>query len=133
MFIVEERPITVAVHPRLIEELKFRKEFIERYTGRKTRGGLTTFSEAAAMELKSIRETGDKTMYEINKIFKQKDLLVKKFTENGVEREFVPFEIFKRLYDLSAVLCRKKDTDVMQLELNKIKGLKKNEILCLWK
>lgn len=132
MFNTEERPVTVAVHPRLIDELKIRKEYIEKCTGRKTRGGLTTFSETAAMELKSIRESGNKIMEEINKTFRNKDLVIKKITEMGVEREYVPFELFKKMYDLCSVLCRKKDINIIQLELTKMKGLKKNEIIALW-
>ena len=132
MFNTYERPITVAVHPKLIEELKFRKEFIEKYTGRRAKGGLTTFSETAAMELKAIRESGNKIMSEIMKIMKIKDNYFKKISDMGIEREYVPFEIFKKMYILCSVLNRKKDHNLLKMEVTKIRGLDKNEIIHLW-
>lgn len=133
MFTQDSRPVTVAVHPKLIDEIKFRKEFIESKTGRKAKGGLTTFSETAAMELKAIRESGDKIMGHINKTFKLKNSFIKRFSSNGINEDYVPFEIFKKIYILCSVLSRKKDQTPIQLEITKIRGLNKNEIICLWK
>jgi len=133
MFNIDERPVTVAVHPKLIDELKHRKESIEKETGRKAKGGLTTFSEMAAMELNSIREGGEKIMQEIFKTYKIKDLPVKRFSNMGIEEEYVPYEIFKKLYILCSVLSRKKDQTPIRLEVTKIRGLNKNEIIYFWK
>jgi hypothetical protein len=124
-----DRPVTVAINPRLIEELKIRKETIEKETERKAKGGITCFSELAALELKSIRQSGDKIFKEILKI---KKVPVKKIIERGVDREYVPYEIFKKLLILSSALNRKKDQKQIKLEITKIRGIKKNEIKFLW-
>ena len=39
MFSQKERAIVAAIHPKLINELKLRKEIIEEETKRKARGG----------------------------------------------------------------------------------------------
>lgn len=124
-----DRPVTVAINPRLIEELKVRKETIENETERKAKGGITCFSELAALELKSIRQSGDKIFKEILKI---KKVQIKKIIERGVEREYVPYEIFKKLFIFSSALNRKKDQKQIKLEITKIRGIKKNEIKFLW-
>lgn len=119
----------VAVHPKLLEELKIRKDMVENETGRKAEGGITAFSEMAALELRSIRNSGSRIMSEILKL---KSIPVKKFVINGVEREFVPYELFKRLIIMASVLNRKKDQPSLKIEITKIRGLKKNEIKYLY-
>ncbi len=125
----EDRPIAVAVSSRLVEELKIRKDTIEKETGRKAKGGITAFSELAALELKAVRMSGDKIVKEILKL---KDVPVKKIIDKGVEREFVPYEIFKKIYIFSSALNHKKDQTPMRIEVTKLRGLKKNEIKCFW-
>ena len=125
----EDRPVAVAVSPKLIEELKFRKDSIEGETGRKAKGGITAFSELAALELKSVRMSGEKIFSEILKL---KNVPIKKILVNGVEREFVPYEIFKKIYIFSSALSHKKDQTPMRIEVTKLRGLKKNEIKCFW-
>lgn len=125
----QERPIVAAIHPKLIDELKIRKEIIEKETERKTKGGITCFSELAALELKSIRLSGEKIYKEILKI---KNLPMQKLIKNGIEREYVPYEIFKKLLILASSLNRKKDQKQLKLEITKIRGLKKNEIKYVW-
>lgn len=128
-FLPEEEFITVRVHPLLVEELKIRKETIERETERKAKGGLTIFSELAALELKGIRHSGSEIMRELLKL---KDIPVKKFDDEGVEKDFVPYEIFKTLYRFASVLSRKKDQNSIRMEITKIRGLKKNEVKLFW-
>ncbi len=126
-----ERPIVAAIHPTLINELKIRKEEIEKETGRKAKGGITCFSELAALELRSIRQSGNKIYNEILKI---KCIPVKKIIKkNGVETEYVPYEFFKKIYILASALKHKKDEKQIKIEITKIKGLKKNEIKYFWK
>lgn len=119
------RPIVVAVHPSLIEELKLRKAAMEEVTLRKTKGGLTNYSEMAAMELRILRQTGDSLFMEICKLKKPP---IKKITEFGIEREYVPYEIFKKLYICASALYKKKDKQQFRVEVAKIKGQQKNEI-----
>jgi len=102
---------------------------IEDETGRKTKGGLTCFSEMAAHELKCMRLTGEELLKEI---IKTNHPPVKKFLVNGVETEFVPYEIFKKLYIFSTALKKKKDHKQIRVEVSKIRGLKKNEISYFW-
>ncbi len=123
------RPITAAIHPRLVNELEIRKNQIESETGRPVEGGKTSFSEMAAMELWSLRQSGKRIMEEILKI---KCPEVYKFQINGVETEFVPYWIFKKLFILSSTLSRRKDHNPIRVEIKKIKGLKKNEIKFFW-
>jgi len=125
----QDRPVVAAINKKLIDELKIRKDTIESETGRKAKGGITCFSELAALELMSIRQTGDKIFKEILKI---KNIPVKKFTENGIEKEFVPYELFKKLLLLSSTLSRKKDQVTLKVEMIKIRGLKKNEVRYFW-
>lgn len=129
MFDIQDKPIVVAIHPKLVNELKIRKEIIESETERKAKGGITCFSEMAAMELNSIRASGKKIYDEILKL---KNIPVKKFTENGVEKDFVPYEIFKKIYIFSSILSRKKDQTPLRIEITKIRGLKKNEFKYFW-
>ncbi len=125
----QDRPIVAAIHPKLIDELKIRKELIEKETERKAKGGITCFSELAALELKSIRQSGDKIFKEILKI---KNVPIQKFTKKGVEMEYVPYEIFKKLCILASSLNRKKDQKQLKLEITKIRGHKKNELKFFW-
>jgi len=119
----------VAVHPRLLEELKIRKEIIENEIGRKFEGGITCFSNLASIELWSIRQSGNKILKDILKLEK---IPVSKFTVNGSETEFVPYWIFKNLYILLSVLKNKKDNNLIRAEITKLRGLKKNEIKYFW-
>lgn len=123
------RPIVAAVHPKLIAELKERQESMERATGRKTRGGMTTFSEQAGYELELIRSSGDKLVKEI---FKMREVPLKKFIVNGIEMDFVPYEHYKKLLIFSSVLHKKKDQQQLKVEVAKIKGLQKNEVKLFW-
>lgn len=125
---LEERPIVIAAHPNLIEEFKIRKKIIEDETSRKNRGGLTVISEMAAMELKMIRMSGDKIYNEILKI---KSPIIKQFSEEP-NNCYVPYELYKKLYILSSTLYKKKDQQQINVEISKIKGLKKNEVKCFW-
>jgi len=125
-----EKPIVAAVHPNLIEELKERKRAIEEETGRKTKGGLTCFSEMAALELRTLRLSGKELMEKISKL---KTPPIKKIVENGTETEYVPYEFFKKLYILSSVLNKKKDRNSFIIDVSKVKGLKKNEIQYFWR
>jgi len=126
----EERDVIVAaVSKDLIEELKFRQAIMETETGRKTRGGLTTFSKLAARELKAMRCSGEELMFEL---IKNKNPPVKKFNINGSELEFVPYELYKKLYIFASALNKKKDQQQIHVEVSKIKGLKKNEVKMFW-
>jgi len=124
-----DRPIVCAIHPRLVDELKARRDLLLAETGRKTKGGLTCFSEMAAQELWAIRESGNKIMVEILKL---KDLPVKKVLENGTEKEYVPYEIYKKLFNYVSELRTKKDKTCLHIEVAKIRGLQKNEIKYFW-
>lgn len=129
------RPITVAIHPNLKHELEIRKEIIEKELGRKTHGGITCFSEMAALELWALRQSGKKIMSEILKLSKNEESLDKyihKFKINGVEQPFIPFWIFKKIYIFSSVLNLKKDEKNIKMEVHKIRGLKKNDIKYWW-
>lgn len=129
MIINRERPIVAAVHHKLIEELRKRQEMMESATGRKTRGGMNTFSEQAGHELELIRASGDKIMHDI---FQMKEVPIKKFVVDGIELDFVPYEYYKKLLIYSSVLCKKKDQQQIRVEVQKIKGLQKNEVKLFW-
>ena len=128
-----ERPKIVGVHQKLLDELKIRERIFEKETGRPTWGRRLIFSEMAAMELKAIRESGDKITKEILLDFKDKELPIKKIEIGNELVEYVPYEIFKKLFNMVSILSRKKDQAIIQLDVTKIKGLKKNEIICFWK
>lgn len=123
------RPIVVAVHPNLVDELKQRRDLMEKETGRKTKGGITCFSEMAAFELMLLRASGENIMREILNL---DNIPIHKCFENGIEKEFVPYEIFKKLYIYSSALNKKKDIKQIKVEVSKIKGMKKNEIKYLF-
>jgi hypothetical protein len=120
-----QKPIVVAVHPNLVNEFKIRKEQIESETGRKTKGGITNFSEMAAYELKILRMSGDEIMEGILKI---KNPPIHRIIVEGMELEFVPYELFKKLFIYSSALNKKKDQKQLHLEVTRVKGTHKNEI-----
>ena len=102
----EERPIVVAVHPTLIAELKYRRDTMQEELGRKTKGGLTLFSQLAAKELRSIREKGNEIFKEISHNRKPKVFIM---NIDGFNQEVVLYEDFKKLYIYSTILNKKKD------------------------
>jgi len=120
-----ERPIVAAVHPTLIEELKIRQRIFEEETGSPARGGLTTFSQLAAQELKAVRMSGNKISEEIEGL---KELPSRKFNVEGAILDFVPREAYKKLYIFASALKRKKDMPQIRVDVSKIKGLKKHEL-----
>lgn len=123
------RPVTIAVHSKLEYELKKRREELESITSRPIRGGLTTYSEFAAFELEAIRKSG----YKINKeILKIKTPGIFEFEINGVNRQFVTYEHFKKLFIFASILSKKKDQKQINVDLSKIKGLKKNDCKIYW-
>lgn len=127
--IERNRPVTIAVHPKLEYELKKRREELEGVTERPIRGGLTTYSEFAGFELEAIRKSGAQIYKEILKI-NNPDIF--EFEINGVERQFVPYELFKKLFIFASILNKKKDQQQINVDLSKIKGLKKNDVNIFW-
>lgn len=123
------RPIIAAVHPNLINELKIRQEQLQEETGRPTKGGLTIFSQIAAEELRSMRLSGDALCKEIKTLSKINPV---EMNIEGDKRMFVPFERYKELFIYASALNKKKDQNQIRLEIQKIKGLKKNEVKFLW-
>lgn len=120
-----ERPVTIAVHPKLEFELKKRREELESVTERPVKGGLTTYSELAAFELETIRKSGE----EINQeILKMKETEIREFEVHGVKRQFVTYEHFKKLFIFASILNKKKDNQQINVDLSKLKGLKKNDV-----
>jgi hypothetical protein len=116
----------------MVEELKARKNMIESETGRKSKGGLTCFSELAAHELRLLRMSGEKIIAEIGNELKLKNIPVNKFIINGLEREYVPYEVYKKLFIFIEVLNKKKDQQQIKMEVIKLKGMKKNEITFIY-
>ena len=127
--IERERPVTVAVHPKLEFELKKRKEELENVTNRPVKGGLTTYSEFAAFELEAIRKSGDEINQEILKIKKPQ---IFEFEVYGSKRQFVTYEHFKKLFIFASILNKKKDQQQINVDLSKLKGLKKNDCKIYW-
>ena len=123
------RPIVVAVHPNLINELKTRQEQLQKETGRPTKGGLTIFSQIAAEELKCMRLSTEYLQNQIENISRFKPIEIMQGNEIKM---FVPFDIYKNLLLFSSALYKKTDTKQIRLEIQKIKGLKKNEIRFPW-
>lgn len=124
-----EHPVTIAVHSKLEYELKKRREDLESITNRPSRGGLTTYSKFAAFELEAIRKSGEK----INKeILQNKKPKIYDFEINGILRQFVAYEDFKKLFILASILNKKKDQKQINVDLSKLKGLKKNEVEIYW-
>lgn len=125
----KDRAVIVAVHPKLENELKIRKQELESVTERPIKGGLTTYSKIAAFELEAIRKSGDEIVEEILKL---QDIPVNKFSLDGVETEFVQYEYFKKLFIYLAILNKKKDQHQINVDLTKLKGLKKNDVKIYW-
>jgi hypothetical protein len=123
------RPVTIAVHPKLEFELKKRREELEGVTNRPVKGGLTTYSEFAAFELEAIRKSGTQINKEILKI-KNPDVF--EFEIKGIDRQFVPYEHFKKLFIFASILNKKKDQQQINVDLSKLKGLKKNDVNIYW-
>jgi hypothetical protein len=129
MIELKDRPVTVLIHPKLELELKLRKQKAEIETNRPVKGGLTTYSLIAAFELESIRKSGEQIMKEILKLEK----IPKYYFEiDGIEKEFVDVDVFKKLFMLVSILNKKKDQKQINVELSKIRGLKKNEAHIFW-
>ncbi len=127
--IEKNRPVTIAVHPKLEFELKERRKELEEVTNRPILGGLTTYSEFAAFELEGIRKSGAQINKEILKINSPE---IFRFEINGIKRQFVPYEHFKKLFIFTSILNKKKDQQQINVDLSKIKGLKKNDIEIFW-
>jgi len=129
MIELKERPVTVAVHPKLEYELKIRKQQTEELTERPMKGGLTTYSKLAAFELESIRKSGEELMQEI---YKMNEIKTYKFEIDGTEEDFVNYNDFKKLYIFMAILNKKKDQKQINMDITKLRGLKKNEANIFW-
>lgn len=129
MMIERDRPVTIAVHPKLEYELKLRKGELEDVTGRPIKGGLTTYSEFAAFELEAIRKSGAQISKEILKMNRPQ---IHEFEINGANRQFVTYEHFKKLFIFASVLNKKKDQQQINVDLSKLKGLKKNDVKIYW-
>jgi len=125
MIETKDRPVTVAVHPKLEYELKLRKAQTEEMTERPVKGGLTTYSKLAAFELEAIRKSGEKLKQEI---YKMKEITIHKI-EN---RNYVDYDDFKKLYIFMSILNKKKDQQQINVDITKIRGLKKNEANIFW-
>jgi len=125
----EDRPVIVAVHPKLEKELKERRAELEDITGRPIKGGLTTYSRMAAFELESIRKSGNELLKEIIKI---KTIPIHKFNLNGNIVDVVEYEHFKKLFIYMSILNKKKDQQQINVDLTKIKGCKKNNVEIFW-
>jgi len=119
----KERPVVVQVHRDLIEELKIKKQKFLKELGTKTRGGITTFSKLAAYELKLLRKSSEQIEKEI--VNHDKNIKVERI--NG--KDYVPYEFYKKLFIYTSVLYKKKDQPSIKLDVSKLKGLKKNEII----
>jgi hypothetical protein len=120
----EERAVVIAVHPKMEYELKKRKEELEKITGKPIRGGLTTYSKFAAFELETIRKSGEEINREILKVGAPE---IYEFDVEQEKRQFIAYEIFKKLFILTSILNKKKDHRQINVDLTKIKGLKKND------
>lgn len=122
----EDPPVTVAVHPMLLEELKAMQSQIFEETKRKSLGGVTTYSKLAALQLRLIRTQGKSIWDELKKNHKNIDVKI----IDGIE--YVPYTLYKNLYIYSEVLSKKKDNKQIKVEIAKIKGIQKDEINILW-
>jgi hypothetical protein len=124
-----DRPVAIAVHPKLEVELKMRKQELEEITGKPIKGGLTTYSQIAAFELESIRKSGE----DINKnILNLKNTEIYRVTINNQTMDVVPYDYFKKLFILVSILNKKKDQKQINIDLSKLKGLKKNNAEIYW-
>ena len=122
----QPRPIVAAIDPLMVEEFKLRKKALEDITGRKTKDGLTCYSKWSAIELKLFRLSSEELLKEI---FKFKDPPIKKFLENGNMTDYVLYSDFIKLFKyINALNLNKKDNKKIILEIERLKGTKKNEI-----
>lgn len=120
--------LTAQVHVNLINELKIRKQQIQDETTRPFSGGLPWVSQLAAEELRYMRMSGE----ELNKILNDLKIKIIQIEQQGEVRSFVSYEDFKKFFRVVTALNKKKDQNQIKLEIQKIKGLKKNEIKFLW-
>ena len=129
MLIERDRPVVVAIHPKLEFELKIRKQDLESATDKPIKGGITTYSKMAAFELEAIRKSGD----EINKeILKLHTVPISKFKVDNKIQEFVPYNFYKKLFIFTSILKKKKDQQQINVDLTKLRGLKKNDVKIFW-
>jgi hypothetical protein len=120
--------LTAQVHINLINELKVRKQQIIDETDRPISGGLPLVSQLAAEELRYMRMSGE----ELNNLLKSLDVNIIQIEQFGEKRSFVCYEDFKKFFRIATALNKKKDQNQIRLEIQKIKGLKKNEVKFLW-
>jgi hypothetical protein len=59
---IDDRPVRIRVHPKLVEELEERRKALEEETGLKLDGGIPSVSYMVALELKRNRENKKKPM-----------------------------------------------------------------------
>jgi hypothetical protein len=57
---IDDRPVRIRVHPKLVEELEERKRILEEESGLKLDGGIPSVSYMVALELKKARENKHK-------------------------------------------------------------------------
>ena len=129
MIIEKDRPVTIAVHPKLEVELKMRKQELEDVTGKPIKGGLTTYSQMAAFELETIRKSGN---YILKEILNIKNVKIYKLNTGSESIDVVPYDYFKKLFILSSILNKRKDQKQIKVDLTKLKGLKKNDVKIYW-
>lgn len=110
----------------MAEELQIRKEELEKNTGYKIQGGIPVISHIAALELRRVRSAGDKILADIAIHNKS----VKKYTFEN--EQYVKVDDWNKLLGYLKSLSKKKDTSQINLEIHKIKGIKKNEIINIW-
>lgn len=121
----EERPVTLAVHTSMQDELKLRQMELFTETSRKNKGGITTISEIAALELKLIRQSSTA----INKAALQLNSNIHPVIIEGVE--YIPYHLYKKLFIYLSILNKRKDTNQIVLQIFKPRGCKKHEIKIL--
>jgi len=122
----DDKPVTIAVNTKLQDELKIRQKEILQETGRRMRGGITSISEVAALELSLIRQSGYMISKHIEKEFRNIQFIQKE----GID--YVPFFLYKKLYILMSILNKKKDENQIILQIFKPRGSKKNVHKVLW-
>jgi hypothetical protein len=70
--------------------------------------------------------------YLMKEIFNASNPPIYKVLIDGIEREVVAYEHFKKMFIFSTLLRKKKDQQQIRVEVQKIKGLKKNDVNCFW-
>lgn len=125
--IERNRPIVVAVHPKLKLELDLRRDLLtHNYI---PKGGIKTASELAAAELESIRKSEEELKQDSLTFRNPKKF---KFEIKGCEEIFVEMATYIKLFKFVATLNKKKDRKQINVDLSKIKGLKKNDCKIYW-